>query len=333
MLGSQRVGPDLANVGALKPDVNWHLLHLYSTRLKVSDSVMPPYRFYLKPGTFGKLRQLMHSRFRENGLLQQARKLCPSLKPKLWWAYLMSLRAEETIVCCAFNGFLLRHRLIQTLLPAQATTNACYASNQMTSQVNQHRQRQMPLSLRRTGVRYLSGCSWRSCSCFIGACFIFDTHGGWFSQEVYAPFRSEAEVANYQPKIEGPDLRSGQKVYETVCALCHNSDGQGKPNQAPPLAGSEWVVGAPGRLIRIPLYGLNGPVTVKGQQMVFPSGMLAMGAALPEEDLANVLSYMRQAWGNKASGITAEEIKAVKAAVGSRPQGFTPEEIMQVPEK
>jgi len=161
----------------------------------------------------------------------------------------------------------------------------------------------------------------------------FDTHGGWFSQEVYAPFRSEAEVANYQPKIEGPDLRSGQKVYETVCALCHNSDGQGKPNQAPPLAGSEWVVGAPGRLIRIPLYGLNGPVTVKGQQMVFPSGMLAMGAALPEEDLANVLSYMRQAWGNKASGITAEEIKAVKAAVGSRPQGFTPEEIMQVPEK
>ena len=161
----------------------------------------------------------------------------------------------------------------------------------------------------------------------------FDQHGGWFSQEVYTPFHSEAEVAFYQPRHEGPDLRRGQEVFRNVCALCHNDDGAGKPNQAPPLAGSEWVVGPPARLIRIPLYGLNGPITVKGQQMVFPAGMLAMGAALPDDDLANVLSYMRQAWGNKASEITPSQIKAVKEQVGNRPQGFTTEDLMQVNEK
>ena len=161
----------------------------------------------------------------------------------------------------------------------------------------------------------------------------FDRHGGWFSQEVYAPYKSQAEVAFYQPVTEGPDLARGKTVFESVCALCHNPDGMGKPNQAPPLAGSEWVMAAPSRLIRIPLYGLNGPITVKGQKMVFPTGMLAMGAALPEDDLAAVLTYMRNSWGNKASIITPAQIKAIKTEVGNRPQGFTPEEILQVPAK
>ena len=45
MPGSQRVGPDLANVGVRQPDANWHLLHLYAPRLQVKGSTMPPYRF------------------------------------------------------------------------------------------------------------------------------------------------------------------------------------------------------------------------------------------------------------------------------------------------
>jgi mono/diheme cytochrome c family protein len=161
----------------------------------------------------------------------------------------------------------------------------------------------------------------------------FDRYGGWFSQEVYTPFRSEAELAIYQPRTEGPNLILGREKFELVCSVCHNSDGMGKPNQAPPLAGSEWAQGSPARMIRIPLYGLNGPITVKGQQLVFPSGMVAIGAALPEDDLAAILSYVRQAWGNKASPITADQVKAVKTQVGSRPQPFTPEELTQVPEK
>jgi mono/diheme cytochrome c family protein len=161
----------------------------------------------------------------------------------------------------------------------------------------------------------------------------FDEHGGLFSKEVYSPFHSEAELATYQPRTEGPDLVRGQRVFNDNCAVCHNTDGMGKPGQAPPLAGSEWVHLSPARLLRIPLYGLTGPITVKGQQMSFQIPMVAIGQALPEDSLAAALSYVRQAWGNKASPITAEQINAVKTQVGNRSQSFTPEEIMQVPEK
>ena len=102
---------------------------------------------------------------------------------------------------------------------------------------------------------------------------------------------------------------------------------------APPLAGSEWVQGSPNRLIRIPLYGLGGPITVKGQQMNFPAPMPPIGAALQPDDLAAILSYVRQAWGNKAPTVTPEQVKAVGTQVGNRPTAFSPEEIMQVPEK
>jgi mono/diheme cytochrome c family protein len=107
----------------------------------------------------------------------------------------------------------------------------------------------------------------------------------------------------------------------------------GKPNQAPPLAGSEWVIGPINRLIRIPLYGLSGPITVKAHEMLFAAGMPPMGAGLADDDLAALLTYIRNSWGNKASVITPAQVKAVKTEVGNHPQPFTPEEIKQVPEK
>ncbi len=165
-----------------------------------------------------------------------------------------------------------------------------------------------------------------------GAVF-FDKHGGWFNPRVYGPYASIAELDRYQPR-QGEDesiIRRGMDVFELTCAPCHNPDGKGKPNQAPPLCGSEWVqVEKPERLIRIPLYGLNGPITVKEQQMTFPAGMVAIGWDIPEDDLAAVLTYIRQAWGNKASRVTAEQVKAVKTQVGKRGPS-TPEELMTVP--
>jgi mono/diheme cytochrome c family protein len=164
------------------------------------------------------------------------------------------------------------------------------------------------------------------------AMFYFDQHSGWFDQRLYTPYYSAVQLETYQlPALGNAAVARGKVVYESVCALCHNPDGAGKPNQAPPLAGSEWVAGSPARLIRIPLYGLGGPITVKGQVMTFPSSMPAMGAALPDDDLAAVLTYMRQAWGNKAGPITAEQIKAVKAEVGNRTQPESPEELNALP--
>lgn len=156
----------------------------------------------------------------------------------------------------------------------------------------------------------------------------FDQHSGWAESHVYVPFRSIQEVNLYQPPVlGGATLALGKKKFEEVCALCHNPDGKGKPNQAPPFVGSEIVLGSPARLIRIPLAGLSGPVTVAGQEFVGPSSMPAMGAAMTDEELAAVLTYMRQSWGNKAKEITSQEVKAVRTEVGNRTQPWTLQEL------
>src|SRR5438105_14934889 len=69
----------------------------------------------------------------------------------------------------------------------------------------------------------------------------FDLHGAWFDPQVYTPYRSIAELEKYQPRREGPDLQKGRAVFELICGACHMNDGGGKKDQAPPLAGSEWV--------------------------------------------------------------------------------------------
>jgi len=153
----------------------------------------------------------------------------------------------------------------------------------------------------------------------------FDRDSGWFSPQVYAPYRSVADLQLYQPPTGGADLARGKIVYENVCALCHNPDGNGKPNQAPSLAGSEWVLGNPNRLVRIPLAGLAGPITVKGES--WNLAMPAMGAAMSDDDLAAVLTYMRQSWGNKASEVTAEQVKTIRGQVGNRTQPWSGDEL------
>jgi len=161
-----------------------------------------------------------------------------------------------------------------------------------------------------------------------GGAIYFDECSGWFNPQVYEPYHSLAEIELYQPKTEGPDLTRGKQVFEQICALCHGVDGAGKPGQAPPLAGSEWATGNPEQMIRIPLYGLSGSVSVSGQS--YNLSMPAMGAALSADDLSAVLTYIRSSWGNKASAITAEQVTAVKTKVGNHPQPFTADELKAV---
>ena len=123
----------------------------------------------------------------------------------------------------------------------------------------------------------------------------------------------------------------GRAVYGSLCGLCHGNDGFGKPGQVPPLAGSEWV-NAKGvqRLARISLAGLNGKIQVGGRD--WNLSMAAMGAALSDADLAAVLTYVRQSWGNQAGAVTADEVQAVRAAIGARPQPMTGEQLKSVTE-
>jgi mono/diheme cytochrome c family protein len=160
----------------------------------------------------------------------------------------------------------------------------------------------------------------------------FDHHSGWFDKQVYAPYASAAMLESYQPKSgAAAALAQGKKTYEQVCGLCHGVDGLGKPGQAPPLSGSEWV-NAKGhnRLAHIPLAGLSGTLSVAGKDWNLP--MAAMGAALSDADLANVLTYIRGSWGNKAGEVTADDIKAIRASMGAHTPPMTAETLKALPE-
>lgn len=162
-----------------------------------------------------------------------------------------------------------------------------------------------------------------------------DQYGGGFNERVYAPYRSFRQLADLQPK-SGPELlvAKGESFYALLCEQCHQRTGTGSANQYPPLVGSEWVLGSPNRLIRIPLHGLSGPIQVKGQTWTGVS-MPAFGAFAPldnDENLAAVLTYIRKAWGNNAPPIAPEQVQAVRAETAARTTPWTAAELEAVPE-
>jgi mono/diheme cytochrome c family protein len=166
---------------------------------------------------------------------------------------------------------------------------------------------------------------------YLGSVY-FDHHSGWFDAKVYSPYASADELEAYQPKSGAAAmLARGKQVYEQVCGLCHGVDGLGKPGQAPPLAGSELVT-AKGfqRLVHIPLTGVAGDIKVQGKD--WNMSMAAMGAALSDSDLASVLTYIRNSWGNKADPVTSDDVKQVRAIVSKSPGAMTGDQLMKMPE-
>lgn len=126
----------------------------------------------------------------------------------------------------------------------------------------------------------------------------------------------------------------GVQVYENICKTCHGNDGNGIASLAPPLNQSNWVTGDRRRLVAIVLYGLTGPVTVNGKLYKNPeiSGEmpgLYNNDEMNDEDIAQVLSFIRKSWNNSASRVTKEEVSAVRQRWNNRQQPFTAEELMK----
>lgn len=114
-----------------------------------------------------------------------------------------------------------------------------------------------------------------------------------------------------------PAVMAAGKASYMLCGACHGQNGEGGPI-APPIAGSEWVTGPVSNLIRIQLRGLVGPITVAGKEYNMPGGMAALSYQT-DDQIAAVLTFIRNSFGNKASAVKPEQVAALRSEVGKPP--------------
>ena len=112
-------------------------------------------------------------------------------------------------------------------------------------------------------------------------------------------------------------VKAGGVLFNGTCSVCHQNSGEGVPNVFPPLAKSDFLAADKKRAIGVPLNGLTGPVTVNGQQ--FNSVMPPM-SQLNDDEIANILTYVLNSWGNPGGRVSTEEVKEIREST-SRPPG------------
>ena len=151
----------------------------------------------------------------------------------------------------------------------------------------------------------------------VGAGYLGATNGGFSNN-------SFTYVEDYTPKSV-PDggtvveeepfpkwVKEGKKQYSAICAACHQTNGTGQAGIYPPLANSEWVYEGSERLAMIILNGIQGPITVDGKN--YNSLMTPWKDALNDKQMAQLMTYIRTAWGNDKllaegdNGIVTEEM-------------------------
>jgi mono/diheme cytochrome c family protein len=158
-------------------------------------------------------------------------------------------------------------------------------------------------------------------------------HRGGFSPLVYDERFDPKKAAGSGAKELTPEqvVAAGKKSFQQVCAACHQNTGLGVAGTYPPLAGSEQVLGKEEALIRILLHGLNGPIQVKGN--TYNGAMPAFGKVpgggynWNEEKISQVLTYIRQEWGNTAPAVTKAKVVEVLAAEKARSKPWTDAEL------
>lgn len=101
-------------------------------------------------------------------------------------------------------------------------------------------------------------------------------------------------------------IKIGKEIFNTTCFACHQSEGQGIPNAFPPLAKSDYLNADSKRAIKTILHGLSGEVTVNGKK--FNSIMPAQN--LSDDEIANVMTYIYNSWGNNKTEVTPEMVKS-----------------------
>ena len=164
----------------------------------------------------------------------------------------------------------------------------------------------------------------------------------WFNVDSGAGgFAAPAEIEFVEfvpPKHLSPEdqkvYKLGAEVYqrESHCATCHLTHGKGNGNVYPSLVGSPWVNGSEERLAKLALHGLWGKITVNGKTYDPARGvppMTAFRSLLNDEELAAVLTFVRNTWDNNASVVRPETVAKVRAETADRTVFWTPDELLK----
>ena len=110
--------------------------------------------------------------------------------------------------------------------------------------------------------------------------------------------------------IGGPALAEGGQLYQTYCVACHQADGKGDGARFPSLQSTRWVSGNKPRLISAVLFGLSGEIEVEGRTW---NGVMPANGFLTDDQVAKLLTYLRQSFGNLGQGVSAEEVAQQRA--------------------
>ena len=141
-----------------------------------------------------------------------------------------------------------------------------------------------------------------------------------------APAPAPAAPAEAGPFVKASDdqMKRGAAVYARTCIACHQPTGMGLPPVFPPIANAPIVVGNPELPIKFILQGLMGPITVNGTTY---NSMMPPVVGVTDGDIADVLTYVRQSFGNKGNPVSADQVKAVRAATAGRTAMWTTAEL------
>ncbi len=146
-------------------------------------------------------------------------------------------------------------------------------------------------------------------------------YSGKLEDSIYQPEGQPTQVVAAEPQEQAnftlaDRVREGERIYNQTCMACHQSNGQGLPGVFPPLAGSDFLKADHDRAIAIVINGLQGEIEVNGK----PYNQIMTPQNLTDEQIANVLSFVMNSWGNQEGAIEPAHVKRVRDS-GLKPAG------------
>lgn len=151
------------------------------------------------------------------------------------------------------------------------------------------------------------------------------------NKSVQSPEKTEKLMTNLKGE-ELAQFKRGAIIYERdgFCITCHQPNGAGlEISGFPPLNQSPWVLGNQDRLIKLTLNGLMGPLEVGGKKYPGQVPMTPFGGMLNDQEVADVLTFVRNSFGNKGSVISAGKVKEIRAAIKDKKGFYSPTELLE----